>query len=75
MVCCIPLLSVSVRMEPSEGVGGGGGGVGPNAKKQQTVRGSSRQRPAREVKSGEAGRGWKIDAKSGVANQSPAEED
>ena len=27
------------------------------AKKQQTVRGSSRQRPTREVKSGEAGRG------------------
>ena len=59
--CVYGLLHSSViRFSPNgakRGGGGGGGGVGPNAKKQQTVRGSSRQRPAREVKSGEAGRG------------------
>ena len=68
----VAFLSYAFESEWSEAGGGGVGGVGlrggwtqKNAKKQQTVRWSSRQRPTREVKSGEAGRGgWKIDAKN-----------
>ena len=67
----------AVEGQEGRGVRGGageGGGASFHAKKQQTVRASSRQRPAREVKSGEAGRGggWKIDAKNGCPTVSAA---
>ena len=64
MVCCIPQLSVSVRMERSGGSGGGGvggggeggGRGGKNAKNQQTARGTKADIQNQAKPGGEGGK-------------------